>query len=692
MVSICGVDEAGRGPVIGPLVMCGVLMDEKDEPKLRKIGVKDSKLLTPKQRESLFPKIKEIIKDYKLIKIEPEEIDKAVESEETNLNWLEAEKTAEIINELKPEKALVDCPSTNIPAYTSHLKNLLKVDAKLKCMHHGESKNISIAAASVLAKVTRDMEIEKIKKHYKIEFGSLHFNEKVLIEHNNKVSITKIGPLIENGPWDIKVFSLNKNDLNIKKYPVTSFIEHPKTEIFEVELERGKTIKLSKNHPLFCLNEKLDLVPKKLKYININEHIAVAGGFNSKSNLTCIDLIEILKESSKKSSPVYVKINKDFFKNNKEKIRQLLEDQGYNRTAYFSWLKREVIPLNIFSELNSKLNVKIFTREGRIRLNRYFKINKDFMWFLGIFIAEGWLTKYNTFVSNQDMSVINKIKKFSNKHKINYFYNPIKKDIGLSSILFVKILKNLIKGNTAYTKEIPEFVFSTNKIMIRELLKGIYFGDGYLKDGNWEIELRSEKIIEQIQWLNLMLGIFSTNRRRYTKPAFITHSMSKSTNSLSPDNLPPIMGEYIKKIREKNNITKQQLSKRANINVNTLIKIEKKINSCIQKNILKKILKVIPDKKLKRLLNSDLCWLRLKKIKFIEKDKVYDLGIDYKNIENFLGGKTGIILHNSGYPSDPNTKKFLRENYDKYPKIIRKSWSTYKDLVEKNRQKTLSDF
>jgi ribonuclease HII len=172
MVTIFGADKAGRGPVIGHLVMCGVLVNEQDESKLRKIGVKDSKLLTPKQRESLYPKILKIIKDYKFIKIEPEEIDNAVDSEETNLNWLEAEKTAEIINMLKPDKAFVDCPSTNIPAYTNYLKNLLKVNTNLKCMHHGESKVIEIAAASVLAKIIRDQEIEKIKKQYKIEFGS----------------------------------------------------------------------------------------------------------------------------------------------------------------------------------------------------------------------------------------------------------------------------------------------------------------------------------------------------------------------------------------------------------------------------------------------------------------------------------------------------------------------------------------
>ncbi len=51
MTLICGLEEAGRGPVIGPLVVCGVLVDEKDEWRLKRIGVKDSKLLSAKKRE-----------------------------------------------------------------------------------------------------------------------------------------------------------------------------------------------------------------------------------------------------------------------------------------------------------------------------------------------------------------------------------------------------------------------------------------------------------------------------------------------------------------------------------------------------------------------------------------------------------------------------------------------------------------
>jgi len=174
MVLICGIDEAGRGPVIGPLVMCGILIKEEGEEKLKKLGVKDSKLLTRQQRESLYKKIIKIAKKYKIIIVNPKEIDKAVKGHNgLNLNWLEADKSAEIINTLNPEKAIIDCPSNNINKYKSYLfKKIKNKEIELILEHKADFKYPVVAAASIIAKVTRDNEIEKIKKQIKIDFGS----------------------------------------------------------------------------------------------------------------------------------------------------------------------------------------------------------------------------------------------------------------------------------------------------------------------------------------------------------------------------------------------------------------------------------------------------------------------------------------------------------------------------------------
>ena len=106
--------------------MAGVLVDEADIPKLKSLGVKDSKLLTRQKRDALFEKIKKIVKKYEILIIPPKEIDQALESDHLNLNWLEAHKTAEIINKLRPDKVTVDSPSNNCVAYSRYLKKLLK--------------------------------------------------------------------------------------------------------------------------------------------------------------------------------------------------------------------------------------------------------------------------------------------------------------------------------------------------------------------------------------------------------------------------------------------------------------------------------------------------------------------------------------------------------------------------------------
>ncbi len=169
---VCGIDEAGRGPVIGPIVMAGVTIDEKDEEQLVKLGVKDSKLLTPEKREELFSKIIAIVKDFKIEISPPSKIDAALNDPDLNLNWLEALESAKIINQLNPDKAILDCPSNNVEAYTTYVKKKLKSRCKLVCEHKADEKYPVCSAASILAKVTRDKEIQKIRDKVGENIGS----------------------------------------------------------------------------------------------------------------------------------------------------------------------------------------------------------------------------------------------------------------------------------------------------------------------------------------------------------------------------------------------------------------------------------------------------------------------------------------------------------------------------------------
>ena len=72
---ILGIDDAGRGPVVGPMVLAGCLIDDETERKFKRMGVKDSKQLTPKRREFLAEKIKEDAETFEVVLAKPDEID-----------------------------------------------------------------------------------------------------------------------------------------------------------------------------------------------------------------------------------------------------------------------------------------------------------------------------------------------------------------------------------------------------------------------------------------------------------------------------------------------------------------------------------------------------------------------------------------------------------------------------------------
>lgn len=166
-----GIDESGRGAVLGPLVVCGFLIDEKDEEKLRKIGVKDSKKLTPKKREDLALKIEEIGIHIVIIRIPSSKID-ANRKRGINLNQIEAIKMAEIVNLLEPDKVIVDAPSHNTNKFRDYLfSKIEKKGVEIVSENFADQNYPVVSAASILAKVNRDEAIEELKKKVGENFG-----------------------------------------------------------------------------------------------------------------------------------------------------------------------------------------------------------------------------------------------------------------------------------------------------------------------------------------------------------------------------------------------------------------------------------------------------------------------------------------------------------------------------------------
>jgi len=194
-----GIDDAGRGPVIGPMVLAGCLIDEKTEREFKKLGIKDSKQLTQKRREFLAEKIKAKAETFEIIIIPPVEIDGDINNR-TKLNELEAIACAKIINKInkgyKKIKIIIDCPSTSITKWQDYLKTKIKnlSNLEISCEHKADKNHVSVSAASIIAKDIREKEMSKLKKIYGDELGSgytsdpltIRFLEKYAQKHQDK--------------------------------------------------------------------------------------------------------------------------------------------------------------------------------------------------------------------------------------------------------------------------------------------------------------------------------------------------------------------------------------------------------------------------------------------------------------------------------------------------------------------------
>ncbi|MEM0094132.1 MAG: ribonuclease HII [Thermofilum sp.] len=189
---LAGVDEAGRGPLFGPMVIAIAVIGEEKERLLAELGVRDSKLLTPSRREVVRAQMEKLLDFYSLRVVEPREIDEAVSR--GGLNLLEAKVICELVRRALEKTPLgvvyVDSPDPKPERFGSLLSQMLGGSVRVVARNGADRDFAIVAAASILAKTERDRLVEQLKRRYG-DFGSGYpsdprtreFAEKWLREH-----------------------------------------------------------------------------------------------------------------------------------------------------------------------------------------------------------------------------------------------------------------------------------------------------------------------------------------------------------------------------------------------------------------------------------------------------------------------------------------------------------------------------
>ena len=168
---VVGIDEAGRGPVIGPMVICAYSIEKEKEEELRALGVKDSKVLSKRKRVDLYPKLKSLSADYKIKHLSPAEIDEL--RKEHSLNIIEQRIMLKLTMDLKIEPSEIYIDAADVKekrfgqVFEKEFPNALVVSK-----HQADKTYPIVSAASVLAKVERDNAVDKIASEIGEDIGS----------------------------------------------------------------------------------------------------------------------------------------------------------------------------------------------------------------------------------------------------------------------------------------------------------------------------------------------------------------------------------------------------------------------------------------------------------------------------------------------------------------------------------------
>lgn len=224
-ILIGGVDEAGRGSIIGPLVVAGISIRKSKISKLRQIGVKDSKMLSPKSRANLFNLVMDMADSLCINIISCAMVDYSVFL--NRLNKLEAETMASVINSIQADKVYIDSCDVNPCRFRDYIESRLLLSSssskpKLYSMHHADSLNVVVSAASIVAKIVRDKQIQEIRNtHHNIGSG-YPSDWKTMLFIREWVSKYKCAPHFARKSWsplkkmleEVAQYDNNNNNIN----------------------------------------------------------------------------------------------------------------------------------------------------------------------------------------------------------------------------------------------------------------------------------------------------------------------------------------------------------------------------------------------------------------------------------------------------------------------------------------------
>ncbi len=540
----------------------------------------------------------------------------------------------------------------------------------------------------------------KNKKQYQTLLGvtgsgkSLDYSMPLFLRNKDgNIIKIKIGEFVEDrliNPKKIKdseyediqgftILSFNKKSKKIEEKKIKQISKHKEKYIYEIILDDNSYIKVTKFHNCYRLNNcRLDLC--KTSELKIGDYLPTSKFFIEPiENLEYINLLDYNTNNKVNINKLIRKFDSDYkkifgflkkeFKNPKWKLNQILNNTK-ERGITISQLYRFLAYMDLdLKDVNSY--VKLITKKEDVT-SPLLKIDRNFLIFSGLYLAEGHNTKKYILISNSNQGLQEKCKLFYKTLGLSY-HTRNKNDITYYS----KILSNFyqIFGCKAAEKKVPNFIYNLSNDELAIFLRSLYDGDGWVESNSVLILSASKELIYDVKNLLLRFGItsritYKKLKRKYYKlnitgkdnlllfQKFISFSITYKKEKLSKTiknnantnvDVFPNCSIFIKDIRIKYNLYQKDIAEIVGCSRSYVSMLE----SGIRNPSIKKILKLFKwlckkNKKYENLINlTNFNFRKIVEIRKLKNSKVYVYDISVEDNENFLAGFGNIFVHNT---------------------------------------------
>ena len=475
------------------------------------------------------------------------------------------------------------------------------------------------------------------------------------------------------------ILSFNPKNYIIEEKEIKQVSIHKEKYIYEIVLDDNSLIKVTKDHNCYVFNNcKLDLC--KTSDLKIGDYLPTSNSILlPKKSLEFINLLDYnpkvklyIGRLIKKIDPDYKK-TLNFLKNEFEapewKLNQIIKktkERGITIPQfyrYLSYMNTDIKEANDYT--------KIITKKEDVT-SPLIKVDKKFLIFSGLYLAEGNTSKSYILISNSHKELQKECQKFCKSLGLNYYQRNIN-DICYYSTLLSRFCKEF--GCKSYKKQIPNFVYNFSNKQLSIFLRSIFDGDGWVESNSVLLLSASKELVYDLKNLLLRFGITSRVTHKKMKRKFykinisgkqnlilfknhisfsITHKKEKldktiKKNSNTNVDLIPNISEFIKDLRKKYNFFQKDLANIIGCTRSYISMIENNKRQTSKKIFFKTVEWLVrKDEKFRFLLNLDrFNFRKIKKITKIKNPNDYVYDISVKGNENFAAGFGSIFVHNT---------------------------------------------